>query len=60
MRNKMDLAHIAFKEGQQKSIDALNDYAAKKISLERCCELMDMNIYELIAAFRQYESTLPD
>ncbi len=43
-------------EGQQQSIDTLNDYAKKKISLERCAELMDMNIYELLAAFRQWGS----
>jgi len=39
---------------QQEVINALNDYTLGKISLERCAERMNMNVYELIAAMRKY------
>ncbi len=50
-------AKVSYEAGQQKSTDALNDYADEKISLERCAELMDMNEYELISAFRHWAAT---
>ena len=42
---------------QQETIDSLNDYGEGKISLERLAErLGGMNVYELIDAFRSYQS----